>query len=332
MRAAVLSGVGAHLPDKVVTNDDLSAVLDTSDEWIRTRTGIVQRHVALPSETSLHLGVEAGRVALKSSGSSDVDAVVCATTTPHRMCPGTAPEIASRLGLPQVGAFDVQAVCSGFVYGAAVAAGLIAAGIADRVLLVATESIVRFIDPEDRNTAVIFGDGAGAVVLRAGDADEAGALGSFDLGSDGEVSDLIKVDAGASLVPPGTTDGATRSHYLEMDGREVYRRAIPTMVASSRKVLAARGWAVDDIDVLVGHQANVRILNAVARDLGLPEERCYVNIDRVGNTAAASIPLALADAQAAGALKPGDKVLITAFGGGITWGSTTVVWPELPAV
>ncbi len=330
-RSAVLCGLGAHVPEKVVTNDDLSAVLATSDDWIVARTGIRERRYVAPGETALHLGVEAGRRALKSAGSDDVDAVVVATTTPDRRCPGTGPELASMLGLPQVAAFDVQAVCSGFLYGAATAAGLIAAGIAERVLLVATEAITGFIDPQDRNTAVIFGDGAGAVVLRAGDPDEPGALGAFDLGSDGAGSDLIAVETGGSRVPPVERAPHQRGDFLFMDGREVYRRAIPAMVGSSRKVLASRGWETNDVDLLIGHQANERILVAVGARLDLPPERCLVAIGRVGNTAAATIPLAMADAHADGSLRAGHKVLLTAFGGGLTWGSTTLVWPELPA-
>lgn len=332
MRHAVLAGLGAHLPERVVTNDDLSQVFDTSDEWISTRTGIRQRHVADPTESSLHLGAEAGRRALKNSGSDHVDAVVVATVSPDRQCPATAPDVAAAIGLPPVPAFDVGAACSGFVYGVATATGLISAGIAERILLIGTETLFRFTHPEDRNTAVIFGDGAGAAVLRAGEADEPGAFGPFDLGADGTASDLITINAGQARIPPDPTAPAGRDHFFAMNGRETYRRAVPGMLESSRVALEARGWSVDDVDLLVAHQANARIIHAVADRMGLPRERAYVNIDRVGNTSAASIPLALADAHADGTLKPGARVLLTAFGAGLTWGSTTLVWPELPAV
>jgi 3-oxoacyl-[acyl-carrier-protein] synthase-3 len=331
--AAVLVGLGAHLPATVVTNDDLAARMDTSDEWIRTRTGIRERRWAAPGQTSLHLAVEAGAEALKrtADGITEVDAVVLATMTPDRQCPATAPDVAAALGLGTIPAFDVSAICSGFVYAAATAQGLIAAGTAERILVIGSEVMSAVLHPEDRNTAVIFGDGAGAAVLRAGDAAEPGALGRFHLAADGESSDLIRVDGGGGRRPPGPDRATSREDYLVMEGRAVYRRAIPAMASSGRTALAARGWSVDDVDLLIGHQANVRILDGVCHELGLDTARSYVNLDRVGNTSAASIPIAMAHAHAEGAVRPGDRVLLTAFGGGLTWGSTTLVWPELPA-
>src|SRR5680860_347663 len=322
---AVLEGLGTAVPPRVVTNDDLAQVMDTSDEWIRSRTGIHQRHVASMDTATSDIAIEAGAAALKSAGTTDVDAVIVATTTPDRLCPGTAPTVAAGLGLSGAGAFDIAAVCSGFVYALASGAGLIAAGIADRVLVIGAETINRFMDPEDRGTSVIFGDGAGAVVLRGGRPDELGAVGPFDLGSDGEGADLISVAVGGSRHPSNLPVERANDHFFSMDGREVYRRSIPAMVASSRNVLAKAGLGVADVDRLVGHQANSRILDAVARGLGIPEERCTINIAKYGNTAAATIPLALADAG----LRAGDKVLLTAFGGGLTWGSALVIWPEL---
>lgn len=322
---AVLEGLGTYLPPRVVTNDDLAERLDTSDEWVRTRTGISERRFADPGTSTMDLAAEAGARAIKSAGDAECDAVIVATTTPDRICPGTAPEVASRLGLPNVAAFDVAAVCSGFVYGLASATGLIAAGIAGRVLVIGAEVITPFMDPDDRGTVVIFGDGAGAVVVRAGEPDEAGAVGPFDLGSDGEHSILISLAAGGSRIPAGRDEPERAQHYFYMDGREVYRHAIPRMVESSRTVLDRAGLTVDDVDKLVGHQANIRILDAVGDRLGIPPEKRVVNLDRYGNTAAATIPLALADAD----LSAGDRVLITAFGGGLTWGSTTFTWPEM---
>lgn len=331
--AMVLTGLGAYLPEKVVTNDDLSQVMDTSDEWISTRTGIRQRHRAAEGQTSLHLAVEAGREALKATadGVTDVDAVVVATMTPDRRCPATAPEVATALGLGMVPAFDVAAICSGFLYGAATAQGLLAVGTAHRVLLIGTEVMSHVLYPTDRNTAVIFGDGAGAAVLRAGAPDEPGAFGAFDLGADGEDSDLIRIDGGAGRLPPGPTRTAAREDYLTMAGRAVYRRSIPTMADSSRTALRRRGWTVDDVDVVIGHQANIRILDAVCQELGVDTSRNFVNLDKVGNTSAASIPLAMTHAHREGFVSPGNKVLLTAFGGGLTWGSTTLTWPELPS-
>ena len=320
---AVIEGLGTSVPPRRVTNHDLAERIETSDEWVRQRTGIVERRMADPGTTTLHLSTEAAAAALKSAGGGDTDMVIVATTTPDRMCPGTAPEVASRLGFTGAAGYDVQAVCSGFVYGLATAQGLIAAGISGRIVLVGAEVITPFLNPQDRGTAVIFGDGAGALVLRAGEPDEPGALGAFDLGSDGEQSDLIAVEVGGSRQPAE----ADLRQYLAMDGREVYRRSIPQMVQSSQIVLEASGWSVDDVDKFVGHQANARILEAVARGLGIPEHKRVINIDRYGNTAGATIPLALADAD----LQAGDKVLTTAFGGGVTWGSGTFTWPRLQA-
>jgi 3-oxoacyl-[acyl-carrier-protein] synthase III len=319
---AVVEGLGVHVPPRVVTNDELSLTLDTNDEWIRKRTGIAQRHWADPGTTTADLATAAGAKALKSAGGGDVDAVIVATMTPDRICPATAPEVAARLGLPQVAAFDVGAVCSGFVYALANASGLIAAGIAGRVLVIGAEVMSAFLDPHERSSTVIFGDGAGALVLRAGEAGEPGAVGPFDLGSDGEGADLIEIPAGGSRVPVSPDRSA---HYFRQDGREVYRRAIPGMVASSRAVLAKAGLEVADVDRLIGHQANARILTAVAEKLGVPPERCTINVDRYGNTSGATIPLALADAG----LAKGDRVLLTAFGAGLTWGSALLTWPEL---
>lgn len=331
--AMVLAGLGAYLPEQIVTNDDLSKVMETSDEWISTRTGIRQRHRAAEGQTSLHLAVEAGQQALKSTsdGITDVDAVLVATMTPDRRCPATAPEVAAALGLGMVAAFDVAAICSGFVYGAATAQGLIASGTARRVLLIGTEVMSDVLYPSDRNTAVIFGDGAGAAVLRAGTPEEPGAFGPFDLGADGEESDLIKIDGGAGRIPPSPDRETGRADYMTMAGRAVYRRSIPTMADSSRTALSRRGWTVEDVDVVIGHQANVRILDAVCNELGVDTARNFINLDKVGNTSAASIPLAMTQAHQQGFVAAGDKVLITAFGGGLTWGSATLTWPDLPA-
>ncbi|CAN5270057.1 beta-ketoacyl-ACP synthase III [soil metagenome] len=324
-RAAVLTGLGVNVPPHVLTNDDLAERMDTSDEWIRARTGIRERRVADDDTATADLAVEAGLRALKSAGGTGVDAVIVATTTPDRICPSTAPEVASRLDQTGVMAFDIGAVCSGFVYGLAAGAGLIAAGTVDRVLVIGAEVMFRFMAPADRSTAVIFGDGAGAGVLRAGRSDELGAFGPFDLGADGGGSDLIRVDAGGSRLPASRDGIPADAHFLHMDGREVYRHAVARMVASSRTVLERVGWTVDDVDRLVAHQANSRIIDAVGDRLGLPAAKRFLNVDRYGNTSAASIPLALADAG----LSPGDRVLLSAFGGGLTWGSTVLTWPDI---
>ncbi|QNP68957.1 ketoacyl-ACP synthase III [Streptomyces roseirectus] len=329
--AAVVCGLGTWVPPYALTNEELSALVDTSDAWIRSRTGIGRRHIADAATATSDLAVEAGGRALKSArahAGPGVDAVVVATTTPDRPCPATAPLVAARLGLGTVAAFDVAAVCTGFLYGLAAGAGLIAAGTAGRVLVIGAETFSRILDPADRAGRAIFGDGAGAVVLRAGEAAEPGALGSFDLGSDGTGSDLIAVRTGGSRQPYPAA-GQAADPYFRMNGKAVFRGAVERMTASSRRVLARTGWAGQRPDLVVAHQANLRILHAVADRLGVARADCYVNLDRVGNTAAASLPLALGDAGRDGVLNAGHRVLLTAFGGGLTWGACTVTWPDI---
>jgi 3-oxoacyl-[acyl-carrier-protein] synthase-3 len=323
-RAAVLAGLGTALPPRVVDNHELSARLDTSDEWIRARTGIARRHVVEPGMSTVGLAVEAAARALKSAEVDTAGAVVLATTTPDRPCPASAPEVASRLGLPNVPALDVGAVCAGFVYALAVGAGLIGTGIARDVLVIGADTFSTIVDPNDRGTAVIFGDGAGAVLLRAGEPAQAGALGPFDLGSDGELAELIAIPAGGSRQRASGVPARREDQYFAMAGKVVFRHAVERMAASARAVLDEAGWSAGDV-TLVGHQANRRILVSLADRLGVPADRVVSNIDRVGNTAAASIPLALAD----GGLRAGDRVLLTSFGGGLAWGSTLLRWPEL---
>ncbi|MGH6654900.1 MAG: beta-ketoacyl-ACP synthase III [Actinocrinis sp.] len=330
-RAAVVTGLGSALPERVVTNEELAAGSDSSDEWIRTRTGIRQRYFAAAGTATSDLAVAAGRSALKSSGQGGADAVVVATATPDRPCPATAPLVASRLGLSGVAAFDVAAVCTGFVYALATAAGLIAAETADRVLVIGADTFSSILNPRDRTTFALFGDGAGAVVLRAGSRGEPGALEAFDLGSDGEGRDLITVRAGGSRQRLSAAHSEPDDQYFTMAGREVFRHAVQRMDRSVRTVLDRTGWRQADLDRLVCHQANQRILDRLADLLGIDPQRVVSNIALVGNTAAASIPLALAHAHADGSLRAGHRVLLTAFGGGLTWGSVTLTWPRLAA-
>ncbi|MFF2009812.1 beta-ketoacyl-ACP synthase III [Streptomyces sp. NPDC058195] len=327
--AAVIAGIGSHLPPDVVTNDDLSARLDTSDEWIRSRTGIATRHMVSPGTATSDLAVEAGARAWDSAGGLRPDALVLATTTPDRPCPATAPEVAARLGLTGIAAFDISAVCTGFLYGLATAGGLIASGVAERVLLIAADAFTTIIDPQDRGTCVIFADGAGAMVLRAGTHEEPGAIGPTVLGSDGTLSDLIEVPAGGSRQRSSGIAAGPGDSWFRMRGRETYRHAVDRMTAASRQAVAAAGWSTEDVDRLAAHQANARILGTVAQELGIPAERRLSNIEHVGNTGAASIPLLLAQSAAEGSLLPGHRVLLTAFGGGLAWGASTVVWPDV---
>ncbi|MFD4374825.1 beta-ketoacyl-ACP synthase III [Streptomyces sp. NPDC058486] len=316
--AAVVTGLGTCLPTRAVDNHELSRRLDTSHEWIHSRTGITRRRVADAGTSTADLAVAAGAAALNSGGREACDLVVLATTTPDRRCPATAPEVASALGLPGIPAFDLSAVCSGFVYGLTTAAAMITSGTYDSALVIGAERYSSIIDPEDRATAVIFGDGAGAVLLERGEAGTPGAVLHTELGSDGTGRELI-------TIPPG-------SPHLTMAGREVYASAVATMAESARRVSEAVGWQPTDVDAFVGHQANQRILDAVARRLALPTDRMITNIEDIGNTAAASIPLALASAVEEGHLKCGDRVILTAFGGGVTWGSAALIWSDIKPV
>ncbi|MFC8371756.1 beta-ketoacyl-ACP synthase III [Streptomyces sp. NPDC057238] len=312
-KAAVVCGVGAALPPHIVTNADLTARLDTTDEWIRSRTGITQRHVARADLSTTDLAVRAAAQALADGQPVTVEALVVATTTPDRCCPATAPAVATRLGLTGIPAYDLAAGCTGFLYALATAAGFIAAGTVRTVLVVGADRLATLPVPEDRTTVPLFGDGAGAVVLRHGSAGEAGALGPVVLGSDGTSADLIR---------------ASRPGALHMDGADVFRHAVDRMSTASRQAATAAGWDVTDIDRLAPHQANSRITSFVARQLGVPDDRRLGNVGEVGNTGAASIPLLLARSAADGRLKPGHRTLLTAFGAGLTWGATTLTWPD----
>jgi len=330
--ASVLCGLGTWLPPKVVTNADVAARLDTSEEWIRGRTGIRERRVVEPGTSTSDLAVEAGQRALKSANLDQVDAVVLATTTPDRPCPATAPDVAHRIGLERAAAFDVNAVCTGFLYGLAAGSGLIAAGVAERVLVIGADTFSTITDPNSRTTAAIFGDGAGAVVLRAGAPHELGALGPFDLGSDGQDADLIMVPAGGSRQRSTGEPAEPGAEYFTMAGKAVFRKAIFQMAGSAQTVLRKAGLRLRDVDRFVIHQANVRIINGVADMLGQPVAKFVRNIDQVGNTAAASVPLAMASAAESGELRAGQRVLLGAFGGGLTWGSTVLRWPDIEAM
>ncbi|WP_405607197.1 beta-ketoacyl-ACP synthase III [Streptomyces sp. NBC_00076] len=324
--AARLIGLGAYLPPKKVPNADFAARLDTTDEWIRTRIGIAERHIADPATATSDLAVEAGRRAMKSAQVEYVDAVILATATPDHHVPGTAPLVADQLGLPQVCAFDLGAGCSGFVYATTVAAGLIHAGTAGTVLVIGAEKMSAVVDPADRSTAPIFGDGAGAVVLTAGQADEPGALGPTAWGSEGKHADAICIPAGGSRRPSRTVDDL-KNQYVHMKGNEVFRHAVRRITHVTQEAAAAAGWRIQDVDRLIVHQANARISAAVADALGIPPERVPANITHVGNTSAASIPLLLSHAAIDGRLKARQRVLVTSFGAGFTWAATTLLWP-----
>ena len=323
-RAAVLEGLGAMVPPRRVTNEELAQLFDTNDAWIRSRTGISSRHWADPGTATSDLAVVAGRQALASADVSSVDLLVLATSTPNQVMPATAPEVADRLGLGTPAAYDMSVACAGFIYGLSAAAGAIASGTADRVLVIGADLWSTRLNPDDRGTAVIFGDGAGAAVVRAGTSDEPGALAGFDLGSDGAHYDLAMVPGHGSRRRTAPED-----EFMYMRGKEVFTHAVNRMSESSRDVLKLVEWEPDSVASVVGHQANARILRMVADVLGISDQRLVLHLDRVGNTSAASIPLALTDAAAQNRFTPGDRLLLTAFGGGLNWGSAALTWPDL---
>lgn len=330
---AGITGVGGYLPEEVVTNAMLAARLDTTDEWIRARTGIIERRRATPSQATSDLAVEAGRRALSSAGNPPVQALVLATTTPDHRCPATAPYVAARLGLGQIPAFDVSAVCSGFLYAMSVATAFVNSGQFGSVLVVAAEKFTTLIDQEDRNTACLFGDGAGAVVVGAVPRGSPGEILASTLGSDGTREHFIKINAGGSRspgVPGGDPTQARSDHFLAMLGQDVFASAVTAMSSSVADILGAVGWQRADVDWLVGHQANRRILDVVCKSLGIPIERACVHLDQVGNTAGASIPLALAAKSKQ--FDIGDKLVLTAFGAGATWGALAMTWPDVASI
>ena len=316
-------GCGAYLPERVVTNEELSRRIDTSDEWIVARTGIRQRHIAAEGEKTSDLAVRASERALANAGVTpdEVDLIVLATATPDLTFPATATTVQAELGITGGTAFDLQAVCSGFIYALAVADNFVRLGQAGTALVVGAETFSRILDWNDRSTCVLFGDGAGAVVLRAaeelGTAQDRGIL-STHLHSDGRHRELLYVDGGPS---------ATRTvGHLRMEGREVFRHAVVNLAAVVNEALIANGLTADDIDWLIPHQANQRILDSTAKRLGLPAERVVVTVERHANTSAASVPLALAEAVGDGRIKRGDLLLLEAMGGGFTWGAGLVRW------
>ena len=320
---SVIRGVGAHLPKRIVTNDELAKTLDTSDEWIRERTGIRQRHIASDGELTSDLGIGASKQALIRAGIDpvDIDLVICATATPDRTFPATAVRIQSALGVTKGAAFDIQAVCSGFVYAMTVADNFLRCGQFKRAIVVGAETFSRILDWEDRGTCVLFGDGAGAVVLEAqpqhGTNADRGIL-STRIRSDGRFEDLLYVDGG-----PGSTK--TVGH-LRMNGREVFRHAIQKISGVIEETLVTTGLAADEIDLFVPHQANQRILDGIAKKLNVPPSKIVMTLDKHGNTSAASIPLALNQAFEDHRVKEGSLVLMEAMGGGFTWGAVLARW------
>ncbi len=324
---AAYAGVGVAVPSRVVTNDDLSKMLDTSDEWIRERTGIRERRVAGPDESLTELCRRASLDAMERAGigAEALDAIVVATVTPDRRLPSEACDLQAALGARNAAAFDIAAACPGFVYAATIAEGLIAAGYHKHVLVLGAERLSTITDWQDRSTAVLFGDGAGAAVIRPADGNGRGILSSY-IGADGTLAELLYIPAGGGMNPLTPDNIGDRQQYMRMAGREVFKAAVHAMADAGDQALARAGVTADEIDLLVPHQANLRIIDATARHAGIPMEKVMVNVDRYGNTSAASIPLALAQAEQEGRLQPGMLILLVAFGAGFTWGAQVVRW------
>ncbi|HXB81808.1 MAG TPA: beta-ketoacyl-ACP synthase III [Candidatus Acidoferrum sp.] len=327
MRGVKIVGVGHYAPAHVVTNHDLEAWLDTTDEWITTRTGMKRRHWTSDNEATSDLASAAAEAALVHAGlqAADVDCFIVATVTPDYYFPATACLVATRLGAREKPAFDIAIACSGFIYGLTIASGLIRSGVYRRVMLIGAESLSKILDKEDRSTAILFGDGAGAVILERSEED---SFLACDLGADGSRPELLYAHGSGSREPLDHAALDAKLHLIHMQGRETFKLAVNKMVESTGSVLSKANLNKGDIAFLIPHQANKRIIDATARYLGLPEDKVVINIAEYGNTSAASIPMALSETVRAGRVKPGDLIVFVAFGGGLSWGAVAWRWAE----
>ncbi len=321
---AEIVSTGRYLPDRVLTNADWVKMVDTTDQWIRERTGIRERRLASPCTSVCDMGTAAAQQALERAGvtAKDVDLLLVSTATPDRLLPSTACDIQARLGASKAAAMDISAACTGFLYILALAEGYIASGMGEVVLVVSTEKMTSIMDWEDRSTAVLFGDGAGAGVVRRATGDR-GILAN-DIRSDGNFAGLLQRPGGGARRPSDESVLADRSHRLMMEGREVFKDAVRAMSKSARHVIRQAGWTSDDVDLLIPHQANIRIIEATARYARVPMDKVYVNVHRYGNISSATVPVALDEAAELGRIGPGSNVLLVAFGAGLTWGATAI--------
>jgi 3-oxoacyl-[acyl-carrier-protein] synthase-3 len=325
-RFAHIIGWGKYVPPNILTNEDLAKTVDTTDQWIRERTGIGQRHIASSKESTAMMATHAAREAIETAdlNPTEIDLVIVATATPEYIFPATACLVQDAIGADRAAAYDLEAGCSGFVYALATGAGLIRGGMYDTVLVVGSETLSRIVDWNDRGTCVLFGDGAGAVVLQG--SDEPGGVLASVLGSDGSGGELLIVPGGGSKHPADAETVLSKMHTIKMNGREVYRFATRVLAQASRQAAERAGWPLETIDLFIPHQANVRIIDSAAKALKLPPEKVFVNLEKYGNTSAASIPIALCEAVEAGRLNPGDHLMMVGFGAGLTWGSCAVEW------
>jgi 3-oxoacyl-[acyl-carrier-protein] synthase-3 len=320
-----ITGIGAHLPEKVLTNDDLSRMVETSDEWITDRTGIKERRIAAAEEAASDLALPAARKALEQAGleGAELDLIIVATATPDMLFPATAAIVAEELGAKQAAAYDLLAGCTGFVYGVAQAYGAVAGGLSERALVIGSETLSKITNWHDRGTCILFGDGAGAAVLeRVRD----GGIVGIELGADGSGGPDLCVPAGGSRMPVTAANLDEDLQFIQMRGQEVFRFATRVMVSSAEQVLEKSGVGVEDVDLYVPHQANKRIIDHAVKNLGLAPDKVFMNISKYGNTSSASIPICLAEAQEQGLLEAGTRVLMSAVGAGLTWGSVYMTW------
>jgi 3-oxoacyl-[acyl-carrier-protein] synthase-3 len=323
---AHITGWGMYVPERVMTNADLEKIVDTNDEWIVSRTGIRERRIASDEETTASLATEAALCALEVANlnPADLDLIIVSTSSPEHIFPATACLVQDRLGASKAGAFDLLAACSGFIFALDLATQAIRSGSIKNALVIGSETLSRLLDWNDRTTCILFGDGAGAFVLQAAE-EPAGVLSSV-MHSDGSGGDALTIPAGGSRFPTSIETLQNGLHFVQMDGREVYRFATRAMPQATQEAVEKLGWKMDDIQLIIPHQANMRIIEAAARGLKVPLERCFINLDRYGNTSTASIPIATCEAIQQGRLKPGDKIVFVGFGAGLTWGAAVVQW------
>jgi 3-oxoacyl-[acyl-carrier-protein] synthase-3 len=321
-----VAGTGRYLPERIVTNLELERLVDTNDEWIRERTGIRERRISDPEMGAAEMGAAAARIAMERAGitAEQIDLILLSTATPDRLLPSTACDVQALLGATNAAAMDLSAACSGFLYALSMAEGYLASGRGENVLIVATEKMSAIVDWTDRSTCVLFGDGAGAVVVRRGNG-ERGMLADF-MRSDGTLAELLWRPAGGARVPMSNAVLEARDHLVKMAGREVFKSAVRSMAESADQALRRAGMSADDIDLVVPHQANIRIVEATAHYAGIPMEKVYVNLDRYGNMSSASIPVALDEAIEEGRIRPGSNILMVGFGAGFTWASSVFRW------
>ncbi|MFD2116866.1 beta-ketoacyl-ACP synthase III [Paenibacillus yanchengensis] len=326
LRSVGILATGKYVPEQILTNSDLERMVETNDEWIVSRTGIKERRIAAEHEATSDLAFEAAKRAIAAANLTvdDIDLIIVATVTPDMFFPSTACLVQEKLGANRAAAFDLSAACSGFIYGLSVANSMIATGMYNHVLVIGAETLSRITDYTDRNTCILFGDGAGAVVV--GEVEQARGFKSFELGADGSGSELLKISGGGSRLPASQQSVEGKEHYIHMAGNDVFKFAVRIMGSAAEEALHKAAMNKEEVDLLIPHQANIRIIQSAVNRLHLSEEKAMINISKYGNMSAASIPVALAEAVEENRVKPGDKLVFVGFGGGLTWGAAVLVW------